>query len=67
MDIGEMANIVHVYYQVQKYSQGVSSPLRVLEDLCQSLANQRRGAVQLHITANQHEACEKTGRGVNNV
>lgn len=41
---------------MQQDPQGISGFVWILQDLSQGLANQRRGTVQLHITANQHKA-----------
>lgn len=46
-------------HQVQEHSEGVPGSLWVLQDLCQSLANQGHGTVQLHVTADQHVTCSK--------
>lgn len=47
---------VCVAYKMQQDPQGISGFVWILQDLSQGLANQRRGTVQLHITANQHKA-----------
>lgn len=41
-------------HQVQQHPEGVPGPLRVLQDLCQGLAHQRHGAVELHVAPHQH-------------
>lgn len=54
---GYLDEVSPVPYQVQQHSQGIPCPLRVLQDLREGLADERGGAVQLHVTPDEHEPC----------
>lgn len=47
---------------MQQHSQGVPCALRVLEDLREGLADERRGAVELNVAPDEQEPCGEPRR-----